>query len=55
MICPLLYIKPDNTMVSVGQCMEEACAWWITDSSTTGTSTGKCAICQLGESAAKQE
>jgi predicted RNA-binding Zn ribbon-like protein len=49
MFCPLLCIKPDNIMVSVGQCMEEACAWWIIDNST-----GKCAICQMGEYAAKQ-
>ena len=50
MFCPLLCIKPDNTMVSVGQCMEEACAWWITDTN----STGKCALCQMGVYAAKQ-
>ena len=49
MFCPLLCIKPDNnTMVSVGQCMKEACAWWITDNNT-----GKCAICQMGVYAAK--
>jgi hypothetical protein len=51
MICPLLCIKPDNTMISIGQCIEAACAWWITDSST---GTGKCAICRMGEYAAKQ-
>jgi len=47
MFCPLLCIKPDNTMVSVGQCMKEACAWWIIDNGL-----GKCAICQMGEYAA---
>ncbi len=47
MYCPLLCIKPENNLVSFCQCLEEACAWWI----TAGT-TGKCAICQLGVSAA---
>ncbi|MBP2655793.1 MAG: hypothetical protein H6Q73_3362 [Firmicutes bacterium] len=47
MYCPLLCSKPDNTAVSFGQCMEEACAWWI-------SSTEKCAICELGVYAGNQ-
>lgn len=43
MYCPLLCSNPDNTIVSFGQCKEEACAWWI-----IVDSTGKCAICQMG-------
>ena len=46
MYCPLLLINPNNTAVSFGECMEDACAWWI------GGATGKCAICQMGEYAA---
>ncbi len=43
MYCPLICMKPKNEVVSFGQCLEDACAWWI-----TVDSTGKCAICQLG-------
>jgi hypothetical protein len=43
MYCPVLCINPDNRKVSFGQCMQDACAWWI----TTGTG-GKCAMCQMG-------
>jgi len=46
MYCPLLCINPNN-MVSFSQCVEDACAWWV----TTGT-TGKCAICHMGVYAA---
>ena len=53
MFCPLLCLKPDNTMISVGQCVKEACAWWIADSSAGNL--GKCAICLMGAYAAKQE
>lgn len=49
MFCPLLCIKPENTLVSFGQCLEEACAWWIKEDTT-----GKCALCRMGEYAAKQ-
>ncbi|MDR3561759.1 MAG: hypothetical protein P4N59_10040 [Negativicutes bacterium] len=47
MYCPLLCINPDNKVASFGQCLQGACAWWI----TAGT-TGKCAICQMGVYAA---
>lgn len=47
MYCPILCINPKNSTVSFEQCLEDACAWWI----TVGT-TGKCAICQMGVYAA---
>lgn len=47
MYCPILCINPNNTMISFGQCVKEACAWWIADGEN-----GKCAICQMGEYAA---
>ncbi|MEN6411982.1 MAG: hypothetical protein ABFC84_04330 [Veillonellales bacterium] len=50
MFCPLLSIKSDNPKISFGQCMEGACAWWVVNNGT-----GKCAICKMGDYAAKQE
>lgn len=47
MYCPILCINPKNSANSFGQCMKEACAWWITIGNT-----GKCAICQMGVYAA---
>ena len=50
MYCPLLCINPDHHEISFGQCIEEACAWWISDDTT-----GKCAICQMGAYAAAHQ
>lgn len=41
MYCPLLCINQPGT-ASFGQCMKEACAWWI-----TADGTGKCAVAQI--------
>ena len=49
MYCPLLCIHPNNNTAFFAQCLEDACAWWITIDGT-----GKCAICQLGVYAGKQ-
>ncbi len=43
MYCPLLCNNPDLSTVSFGQCLGEACAWWV-----IVNGTGKCAITQLG-------
>ena len=47
MICPLLCINPKNKTVAFGQCLQGACAWWVTVGAT-----GKCALCQMGVYAA---
>lgn len=49
MLCPLLCIRPDNILVADNQCLKEACSWWV-----TYNNTGACALCRIGEYAAKQ-
>ena len=50
MLCPILCINPDNNKVALGQCLQEACAWWV----TAGGGSGSCAICQMGLYAANR-
>ena len=47
MVCPILCINPDNNNISLGQCMQEACAWWV-----AAGDSGSCAICRMGVYAA---
>lgn len=39
MYCPLLLIKQTEGTTLFGQCLKEACAWWI-------AAENKCAVCK---------